>query len=34
MYNSNYSNNKSKGNLTNIPYEYEELIAKKINKIN
>ncbi len=33
MYN-NYSNNKSKGNLTNIPYEYEELIAKKINKIN
>ncbi len=33
MYND-YSNNNSKGNLTNIPYEYEELIAKKINKIN
>lgn len=31
---NDYSNNNSKGNLTNIPYEYEELIAKKINKIN
>ena len=31
---NDYSKNNSKGNLSNIPYEYEELIAKKINKIN